>query len=238
MVARRRSSVRKAPKNDEVSSQNHGLEEMEKMLQNSSDTEESEPEMESSKDDMSPSSEDESDVKDDQDEIDSIEEEEEDDKMSDDENNEIKSDDHELEHEVNFGDIEGEKCTLDLRNLLAINSHQVNSSALYKSRKSDNNPCTIESKDFKISTNESHLLNLATDGCAQLITGLWQLETEKTDAGPLAILPTQFETKLPRELVSRKLSLSFLSILKYDLESCFHFSNFGYKMEFNIVLKL
>jgi len=44
------------------------------------------------------------------------------------------------------------------------------------------------------------LLKKASEGCSQLLKGLWQLETEKTDAGPLAVLPSYFVNKTPREL--------------------------------------
>jgi regulator of ribosome biosynthesis len=43
-------------------------------------------------------------------------------------------------------------------------------------------------------------LEKATEGCSQLLSGLWKLETEKTSVGPLATLPSYFEYKTPREL--------------------------------------
>jgi len=58
---------------------------------------------------------------------------------------------------------------------------------------------TVESKGFP-KTNDDLLLEKATDGCTQLLKGLWELETEKTDAGPLAVLPSYFTNKTPREL--------------------------------------
>jgi len=92
-----------------------------------------------------------------------------------------------------------ENCTLDLRNLLAMNSHQVNYRALYQQKKSDDGALTINSIGFQ-KANEDHLLEKATEGCSQLLKGLWELETEKTDAGPLAVLPSYFTIKTPREL--------------------------------------
>lgn len=98
------------------------------------------------------------------------------------------------------GDEDGyENCTLDLRNLLAINSHQVNYRALYQQGKSDDGALTINTVGFQ-KANEDHLLEKATEGCSQLLKGLWELETEKTDAGPLAVLPSYFVNKTPREL--------------------------------------
>jgi len=95
-----------------------------------------------------------------------------------------------------------EQCTLDLRNLLAINSHQVNYRALYKRKESKNSEdCNVTVKNVGLqNTNEDLLLEKATEGCSQLLKGLWGLETEKTDAGPLAVLPSYFTNKTPREL--------------------------------------
>mmetsp|Transcript_2153 Transcript_2153/g.2330 ORF Transcript_2153/g.2330 Transcript_2153/m.2330 type:complete len:461 (+) Transcript_2153:91-1473(+) len=92
-----------------------------------------------------------------------------------------------------------ENCTLDLRNLLAMNSHQVNYRALYQEKNSDDGALTINTIGFQ-KADENHLLEKATDGCSQLLKGLWELETEKTDAGPLAVLPSYFVNKTPREL--------------------------------------
>ena len=97
----------------------------------------------------------------------------------------------------------GEQVTLDLRNLLAINSHQVNPSTLYSNKKINtvNQDITILPEALKVHVNEDHLLDKATDGCAQLVSALWQLPTERSDAGPLITLPSYCETRLPRTLV-------------------------------------
>lgn len=94
-----------------------------------------------------------------------------------------------------------EKCTLDLRNLLAINSHQVNYKILYNTSKgeAEESKITIDVDGTK-KVNEAHLLQLANEGCAQLLAGLWQLDTEKTDVGPMATLPSYYEIVTPRAL--------------------------------------
>lgn len=95
----------------------------------------------------------------------------------------------------------GENCTFDLRNLLAINSHQVETAKLYLTKKLDHQEITIPTKNTLVaSVDEDHLLEKATDGCTQLINALWQLPTERSDVGPLASLPSFFVTKLPRQL--------------------------------------
>jgi hypothetical protein len=98
----------------------------------------------------------------------------------------------------------GEQVTFDLRNLLAFNSHQVNTSALYKTKKSKKveENITIPLEGPANVVNEEHLLGKASDGCAQLVSALWQLPTERSDVGPLITLPTYYETRLPRTLVS------------------------------------
>ena len=97
----------------------------------------------------------------------------------------------------------GEQCTFDLCNLLAVNSHQVAVSKLYsKARKEDAEHITIPSTEaLSVLVNEAHLLEKATDGCTQLIHALWQLPTDRSDAGPMVSLPSYSETKLPRQLV-------------------------------------
>ena len=50
--------------------------------------------------------------------------------------------------------------------------------------------------------NDEYLLQKASEGCSQLLSGLWKLETEKSDAGPMAILPKYCDIVTPRELVS------------------------------------
>mmetsp|Transcript_16556 Transcript_16556/g.27451 ORF Transcript_16556/g.27451 Transcript_16556/m.27451 type:complete len:463 (+) Transcript_16556:61-1449(+) len=95
----------------------------------------------------------------------------------------------------------GEQCTFDLRNLLALNSHQVEAAKLYskKSRKGEED-VTIPGGKLQLTVNEDHLLEKATDGCTQLINALWQLPTERSDTGPLVLLPGYSETLLPRQL--------------------------------------
>ena len=108
----------------------------------------------------------------------------------------------------------GEQCTFDLRNLLAINSHQVNSSLLYKKRKAkdtgDELHLTIppSSDRMEVVVNEDYLLEKATDGCTQLIAALWQLPMTKSDAGPMATLPPFDESRIPRALVSHEFVLA------------------------------
>ena len=104
-----------------------------------------------------------------------------------------------------------EICTFDVRNLVAINSHQINSSALYKKklRGDDDIKTTIHTKGMSLA-NEKHLLQKASDGCTQLLSKLWKLDTERTDAGLLAALPSYFEIVTPRELVSAQGKYSYL----------------------------
>lgn len=98
----------------------------------------------------------------------------------------------------------GEQCTFDLRNLLALNSHQVETAKLYKKkgRNEGEDGITIPGEKLQVIINEDHLLEKATDGCTQLIHALWQLPTERSDTGPLVVLPSYSETLLPRQLVS------------------------------------
>lgn len=98
-----------------------------------------------------------------------------------------------------------EQCTFDLRNLVAVNSHQLDAASLYssKKRKAQDDAITIPLTVGGMQVDEAQLLEKAQDGCAQLISALWQLPTEKSDAGPLVTLPSYFEIKIPRALVSR-----------------------------------
>jgi hypothetical protein len=98
----------------------------------------------------------------------------------------------------------GEQCTFDLLNLLALNSHQVDIAKLYSqnAHAKDNEKVTIPGETMPFEVNDELLLEKATDGCTQLIHALWQLPTERSDAGPLVVLPAFSETKLPRQLVS------------------------------------
>lgn len=99
--------------------------------------------------------------------------------------------------------VTGETCTFDLRNLLVINSHQVESAKLFSTSGRANEEITIGTRsNFSCLVDEDHLLERATDGCTQLINALWQLPNERSDVGPLASLPSFSLTKLPRQLVS------------------------------------
>ncbi|GKY95144.1 hypothetical protein MPSEU_000478100 [Mayamaea pseudoterrestris] len=95
-----------------------------------------------------------------------------------------------------------EPCTFDVRNLLAMNSHGVNEGKLYKSKsvKNDDRRFTIEAENFHMTVDEDYLLQKATDGCSQLLSVLWQLPVERSDAGPLGTLPKYDELPLPRSL--------------------------------------
>jgi hypothetical protein len=99
----------------------------------------------------------------------------------------------------------GEQCTFDLRNLVAMNTHQLSVNDLYtvandnKQQPIEN--VTIPGEKLPVAVNEAHLLEKALDGCTQLISVLWQLPTESSDVGQLASLPPYDEIKLPRALV-------------------------------------
>lgn len=141
----------------------------------------------------------------------SEEESSDDDGDSEDDNdeNDESGDDEEMEEDTGPVEIKpvasanGEQCTFDLYNLLATNSHQVDVSKLYskKKKKQLDEDITIGAETMTVTVNEDHLLDKATDGCMQLINSLWQLPTERSDAGPLVNLPGFSETKLPRQLV-------------------------------------
>lgn len=104
--------------------------------------------------------------------------------------------------------VSGEQCTFDLRNLVAVNSHQLNASSLHSSKRlAGESDITIPLEDSRIQVDEEQLLEKARDGCAQLISAIWKLPTEKSDAGPLVTLPSYFEIKIPRALVSYGWSL-------------------------------
>ena len=55
---------------------------------------------------------------------------------------------------------------------------------------------------------EEYLLRKATDGCTQLISSLWQLPVERSDAGMMVQLPSYEEIKIPRALVSLVVTFS------------------------------
>jgi len=108
-----------------------------------------------------------------------------------------------------------ELWTLDLRNLLAINSHQMDYVELLGTNKTnrgrkdehENSNTTNDDEKVTIKTqhigvNDDYLLEKASEGCVQLLAGLWSLDTQKSDAGPMVILPSYFEIPTPRSLVS------------------------------------
>jgi len=98
----------------------------------------------------------------------------------------------------------GEPCTFDLRNLLAVNTHQINTKTLYSTTKTKNESVTIPSMQIlaNLNVDEEQLLEKATDGCTQLIAALWQLPTERSSAGPMVHLPSFDDSRIPRALVS------------------------------------
>ena len=163
------------------------LETMERMLNDEGSSEEASEDEESDQDDESiEDSDDESEEEDEE-----VMEEEEEDSAG------VVEDDE--DEEIPMGG--EEKCNVDLKNLLAFNTHQVNHRTLYKKFSVTNESTEIFVDGMKIA-NEDHLLQKASEGCTQLLAGLWKLETERTDAGPRAILPSYYETVTPRELVS------------------------------------
>lgn len=117
---------------------------------------------------------------------------------------------------ANIDEIVGdETCNIDLRNLLAFNTHQVNHKILYKKKqKGDDCEPTILVDGTKIA-NEDFLLQKSSECCTQLLSELWKLDTVKTDVGPMAILPSYFKTVTPRELVSIKLIVIRNFLMRY-----------------------
>lgn len=154
-----------------------------------------------------------------------VEEEEEssEEESGDDEDMEEESEEEDDDEDVPTGPITikpvasatGEQCTFDLRNLLALNSHQVETAKLYSKKGRSTEEITIPGEKLQVTIDEDHLLEKAADGCTQLIHALWQLPTERNDAGPLVVLPSYSETLLPRQLVS--FLMSYQSTL-----TCFH----------------
>lgn len=98
-----------------------------------------------------------------------------------------------------------EPCTFDMHNLLAINSHQMDSSKMYIKKAgnyNDEEDITIPPEALAVAVNEKYLLEKAASGCTQLIAALWQLPIETTDIGPMVSLPIHDGSKIPRQLVS------------------------------------
>lgn len=95
-----------------------------------------------------------------------------------------------------------EPCSFDIRNLLAMNTHGVNEAKLYQKKKKqqDEDLVTIAPDNLPALVNEEYLLEKAVDGCSQLLSVLWQLPVERSDAGPLGTLPKFDELPLPRSL--------------------------------------
>jgi regulator of ribosome biosynthesis len=86
-----------------------------------------------------------------------------------------------------------EKCSFDLKNLVAINSYPLNPNKLYIA--------SAVSPAGKV-VNEDYLLTKASEACQQLIAATWSLPREvSANAGPLALLPgTEEIIKTPRSL--------------------------------------
>lgn len=94
-----------------------------------------------------------------------------------------------------------EPCSFDLRNLLALNGHQLDTKRLYPTnQKKKTSKVTIDLTS--VSPDEQFLLEKARDGCTQLVEALWQLPTTKSDVGPMAALPSYDESNIPRAMVS------------------------------------
>jgi len=94
--------------------------------------------------------------------------------------------------------------TFDLRNLTALNPHQVDASALYRGAAGEELDVTISSNPKTCGTyvppDESILMERARSGCTDLLRALWNVEKEKTDVGPLGVLPDKFVIATPRSL--------------------------------------
>jgi len=94
-----------------------------------------------------------------------------------------------------------EALTFDLRNLLALNTHQIANASLYTSKaRKDDGSIEIPLKNAELTINDEFLLEKASEGCAKLIEALWKLPMEQSDAGPMVTLPTYDEVRLPRSL--------------------------------------
>jgi hypothetical protein len=108
-----------------------------------------------------------------------------------------------------------EPCSFDMHNLLAINSHQMDTSKMYikkAGKYNDEEDITIPPESLELAVNEKYLLEKAASGCTQLIAALWQLPIESSDVGPMVSLPIHDGSKIPRQLV-RLCSLSRCSFL-------------------------
>jgi hypothetical protein len=99
-----------------------------------------------------------------------------------------------------------EPCTFDLRNLLGVSAHPIDSASLYVPGKISKNLASADSTtattiDRSYFVNEEYLLKKAIAGCSQIVSALWQLPVERTNAGPMVQLPTFDDSKIPRALV-------------------------------------
>ena len=97
-----------------------------------------------------------------------------------------------------------EPCTFDMHNLLAINSHQMDTSKMYMKKAgklNDEEDITIPPESLEVAVNEKYLLEKAATGRTQLIAALWQLPIESSDIGPMVSLPIHDGSKIPRQLV-------------------------------------
>ena len=107
-----------------------------------------------------------------------------------------------------------EPCTFDLRNLLAMSSYPIDSTQLYSKKGSSSKILATDAQTKNIilpqssSVNEDYLLQKSVEGCNQMIAALWQLPVERSDAGPMVMLPTYDESKIPRKLVRSFFSLT------------------------------
>ncbi|KAL7461101.1 hypothetical protein ACHAXS_001534 [Conticribra weissflogii] len=138
------------------------------------------------------------------------EEEEEDEEMSDE--NERKKNGNSSSSSSSLPSDGTEKCTFDLTNLLAFNTHQINSAQLYSSAsksKLDKEWYTSANATIASSlphpVNEALLLEKAAAGTTQLLRELWSLPMEKksSDVGLMAKLTAADASaafKLPRSL--------------------------------------
>jgi len=127
-----------------------------------------------------------------------------------DEDEEESSDDDDDENRITTGLIKSggpEQCTFDLRNMTAMNSHQIPTGSLYLKEErvikvEESSICIpLETNGGTIHYHVNEDLERASAGCSQLIAAIWQLPTEMSDAGPLAALPTYNEIPIPRAMV-------------------------------------
>jgi hypothetical protein len=102
-----------------------------------------------------------------------------------------------------------EPCSFDLRNLLAISSYPIDSAQLYSNSPTaavalqpPKNLIIPSTSPASMNVNEEYLLQKSIAACNQLISALWKLPMERSDAGPMALLPSHDDSNVPRSLVS------------------------------------